>query len=554
MPVDFSKYGTPVIKTNTGVDFSKYGTVSSAPVAAAPIAKKEPEVKGGIVGEFLTGNTQRFGKTAGEALAAPKNAQLYADTMEQHSNIQNEVIKTIKKYKSEGRDSSRLEAALDMLVKSAPKIEDFTGDVINKTTEQVLGEAGGTVLEALSGGALSTAKKTVTSKILTTGEKVKEAAKVGAAYGAAGGATGAMQENKDLGGVITGTAIGAGTGAALGGGLGYGGAKLGQAIDRFGNRVAIKAEENAGRAKKLTGEILQGDPEDIERGQRVLSTLDPKTVKTYEQGHQALDDKVKLLSETHDALLATNPNKTKLNYLNAKLDVGNGTKQIKHNYVKDAFAELENFYNKVNDQVGAAELKALKAKASKEGMTVEEINNLAKLHGQKLNAYNASGELASGLSKQGAENTRAGLKKTVREYFGSEKSQAIDKEISDTIRVRDLFKDMTDNVNKLKQKIKERSLGAKAGYLVGKIINTIGLGSPKGIVESLIPRGQGFKTMNALDLEKALQKNIKVLQKITNSSTSEREIEAELTKFFNGLSTRELPATTRLPATPPKLK
>lgn len=551
MAIDFTKYGAPVAPSETGGrDFSKYGAPVARPETAAA---QKPEVKGGFVGELLTGSTQRFGKTAGEALAAPGNADKYAEALDSHTSIQSNLVRTIREKKKLGQDTSRLDEVLKQHVESTPKLEDFTGEVVNKKTGQIIGEAAGTVLEASTGGILSSGKKVVTSKVLSTAQKVKEGAKVGAAYGSIGGATTAMQEGEGVGGTLKQAASGAAIGAGLGGGLGYAGAKAGAAIDRFGRRVAIKAEQNLKTASKVTGEILQGETDDIARGQRVLQTLDPEKVKTYEQGFQALDERVKKLSADQDALLAGDKTVRRMADLNVSQKIGDGSKAVKHNYVKDALSQLADFYKKTNDQVGLAELNQLKTKATRQGLTVQEINDIARLHGQKLNAYNASGELASGLSKQAAENTRAGLKTTVRDFYGGEPSKLIDKEIGDTIRVRDLFQKNVEAVNKLKQRIQERSLGAKAGYLVGKIINTIGLGSPKGIVEALIPRGQGFKVMNALDLEKNLQKNLKILQEITKKDMPESEMIKALEKFFMSIGGDNLQAKAGLPSKPAKL-
>ena len=112
----------------------------------------------GKVGNFLTQGTQKFGNTMGNALAAPKNAQMYSDSMKQHTDVQNQLVKAIQTKKEMGQDTSHLETALHNHATSVPKLEDFTGDVINKTTQQVLGEAAGVLPEALAGGAIEGVK------------------------------------------------------------------------------------------------------------------------------------------------------------------------------------------------------------------------------------------------------------------------------------------------------------------------------------------------------------------------------------------------------------
>lgn len=520
-------YDTPAYAKRVAEEYQRLKTLETTTTPAPTIPEVDDGVKGGFVGRMLTGSTQKFGKTIGESLASGKNADLYSEAIKSHSDIQNNLMNAIREKKKLGGDTSRLENALKTHIESTPQLEDFTGDVINKTAGQVVGEGIGTGLEALSGGLFSSGKKVITSKVLSTFGKVKQGAGIGAIYGGIGGGSSAMQEGGGVGETLKGTAIGGATGAVVGGGLAYGGAKLGQYVT---NRASNLAEKNIQKSNKITGEILQGTPDDIARANKVLKNTELPSVRTYEEGTKVLNDRIKDLAKKQDKTLSTNLGVRKIKDLSATLKVGEKT--VKHNYVKDALQQLDDFYTKTNNQIGRAEIAQLRSKLLKQGLTLKEVNDIARLHGEKLNAFNASGELASGLTKQGAENTRSGLKNTVRELFGNDASRKIDREISDTIRVRDLFENMSIKVNQLKQRIQQRSLGAKAGYLVGKFINTLGLGSPKGIVEALIPRGQGFKVMNALDLEKALQKNLQLLQEINNKNIPESVLIQKLEAFF----------------------
>jgi hypothetical protein len=523
-----SKYAE---KVATNYQKIKGATMEVPPATQQPTEQPEDKSLLRKAGDFFTSSTQKFGKTIGDSLAAGENTERYSQALGQNTEIANNLKLKIAENKKLGQDTSRLESALAQLEQGAPTQEQFTGDVINKTTGQVLGEAGGTILEATSGGLLSSGAKTAISPTLSTLGKVKEGAKIGAIYGGAGGGTSAMQEGAGVTDTLKSAGVGSLIGATLGGGLAFGGVKLGE---KLASRPAQVATQKAEQASKVTGEILQGTPDDIMRGQKVLQNPKLKDAKTYKEGLDVLDSEITNLSKKQDKTLSKDTTLRKLKDLNATLKVGDKT--IKHNYVNDALDQIDEFYKKTNNQVGRAEIAQLRAKATKQGLTTKEINDLAKLHGQKLNAFNASGELASGLTKQGAENTRAGLKTTVRELFGGKASQRIDKQISDTIRVRDLFQTMTEKVNTLQQKIQERSLGAKAGYLIGKVINTLGLGSPKGIVEAMIPRGQGFKVMNALDLEKNLQKNLQILQDAADKSIPESTLIKKLESFLQTMT------------------
>lgn len=287
--------------------------------------------------------------------------------------------------------------------------------------------------------------------------------------------------------------------------------------------VATKAVEKAKTLTELPGQILQGTKADIPKVKNALLHIDPKNIKTYTDLKNELTEKIKSASRNLDETLGKDTTLRKLDELVISSKVGNQT--VTHNFVNDALDQLEDIFKKTNNPTRQAEMAQLKKKAGEQGLTIKEVNDLAKLHGQELNSFNANGQLASGLTKQAAENTRSGLKDTARDLFGDDIYKASDQEISELIKAKDLAEKMDEAVNKLRQKIQSRSLGAKAGYLLGKVINTIGLGSPKGIVEALIPRGQGFKTLNALDLEKMLQKNLEKFQSLSGNIPEKTLIE-----------------------------
>lgn len=534
MPLDLTKYNVkPVESAPQGsLDLSKYGVSSVSPSYSPEPAKPESSVKGGFVGELFSGNTQRFGKTIGESLAAPKNAQLYSDAVIEHTNAQNYLIKAINTKKKMGQDISRLEVALAHHIDNTPKLEDFTGDVINKSTKQILGEAGGTALEALSGGLLGGEAKALGSKALSTAQKIAQGATIGAGYGAAGGLTTAMQEDKDAAGIIGSTLKGGALGGVLGGGLGAAGAALSK-------RAAGAAERAADKIEKAAGQVLQGSADDVVKGIKVLSNLDTRGVKTYEELGSKLDDKITGLSKAQDKFLDADKATRLLDTLEATVKVGK--ENIRHNFVRDAIDQLTNYYEKTNNIVGKAKMKELLLRAEQKGLTTKEINDLAKLHGRDLNAFNANGELASGLTKQAAENTRSGVKTTVRQLSGgkggSKASEAIDREISDNIKVRDLVSDMEQKVNIFQQKLKDRGLLYTVGRGIGKAFDLFSGRSLSGFVQALTtPVGQGNFMMNSGDIQRALEKNLKIIQgaeKILDSGAPKESLLDQLQKFLN---------------------
>ena len=64
------------------------------------------------VGDFFTGSTQKFGKTIGQALASGKNVEMYAQALENYTNIVNNLQIEINNRQKQGMDVSRLVGAL----------------------------------------------------------------------------------------------------------------------------------------------------------------------------------------------------------------------------------------------------------------------------------------------------------------------------------------------------------------------------------------------------------------------------------------------------------
>lgn len=281
-----------------------------------------------------------------------------------------------------------------------------------------------------------------------------------------------------------------------------------------GTALAKRSPEQAAQlAEDTTRQIIQPkNIADIKPAAKTLKTLDISGVKTYSDLKNVIDTQIKNVSENLDKSLGAKKTATTLDKLAVGTKVGDQT--VSHNYVKDALDQLKSFYNKTNDVEGETKIAQMESKASTKGLTVKEINDLAKEHGRVLNGYNANGELANGLSKQAAENTRAGLKGTARNLFGKDSYKAADSQLSSLMRTKDLVANLEEKVSQLKGKIQPRNLGQKVGYGLGKAINFAGGGAPKEFIQSFFPRGQGLKTLNAIDLEKALVKNLTRLQKL----------------------------------------
>lgn len=301
---------------------------------------------------------------------------------------------------------------------------------------------------------------------------------------------------------------------------------------------AIKTGKNIIAPKPITatqavGQILQGETSDVVSGVKALSKIDATGVKTFSDLNTKIVDKVKELSNTITKELSKDTTPRKLSQLAVKVPLESG-KVTRYNYVKDAIEELKNYYSKIKDIKKFNKIteyeKALDP-ISGRGISLNDVNNLAKMHGTDLNAFNAAGELASGLTKQAAENTRKGLKETFRQFLTTPAAKKADKLISNLKNTETLVTKNIEAVNKLLQKIQERGLFEKIGYTVAKYGDVLTGGTLRGIVGGLLPRGAGYKVLNMIDIEKALEKNLEILQNAIKSGN-----DAELKNILKGLT------------------
>lgn len=324
--------------------------------------------------------------------------------------------------------------------------------------------------------------------------------------------------------------------------------------DAITKRKAFTSVADSKQIDTLAGTITQGRSTDIEKAKAALTHIDTTGIKTYQDLGHAFDAKIENLSTKLDTVLGGNTEQRTIDKLALQSKVGN--KNVSHNYVTDALDQLEQHYTKVNDPEGIAKIAQLRDRAQNGGLTVQDINNLAKQHGIQINAFNANGEAASGLTKQAAENTRKGLKLTARKIFNNPIYQSADEQISNLIRVRDLVKSVGEKVTALEQRVTKRGFGEKVGRLVFKVTDKLTGGGLKGFVQSFVPRGEGLKIMNALDLERSLGKNLTKLQKALSGKT-ESEVEKSLQSILDDQESaaffKSQPTTTMVKKTPKKL-
>lgn len=198
-------------------------------------ANDQNEAPGGIgqkITNFFTGGLKQFARTTTQALNTPGEADTFSNLSQQHSDIQNNLQNAIRTKKAMGGDTTLLENALASHKADAPNLQDFTGNVVNKTTGQILGEAGGAALDVaglgIGGGEAEKLATTATEDLVKKGAQA--GAKSGSLFGGASGLTQSLQNKDSFGKTIGNVVLGSVVGGATGGLVGAGGAKIAKTI------------------------------------------------------------------------------------------------------------------------------------------------------------------------------------------------------------------------------------------------------------------------------------------------------------------------------------
>jgi hypothetical protein len=109
-------------------------------------------------------------------------------------------------------------------------------------------------------------------------------------------------------------------------------------------------------------------------------------------------------------------------------------------------------------------------------------------------------------------------------------AETIDHTISSLYNTKQLVAKNVEAVAKLQQKIAGMGVLQKMAHGLTKYADILTGGSIRGFIGGLLPRGAGYKVMNALDLEERLRKNLEIINGALESST-EKAISSAISKL-----------------------
>ena len=291
-------------------------------------------------------------------------------------------------------------------------------------------------------------------------------------------------------------------------------------LETAGSRM-LKAEELAQRIVQPTKpELFNAKP-----AVNILKDVPVEKTRTYSELNDVLQkqNKSDLAKVTEELSKDTTPYRVQDFEINK-----NG---IKFNPVTEAIITLNNAAKDTLDSKIMKDLNSFGAvtkdgaKLSKDTITQNDVNELAKLMGKYENAFKENGGLLKGDKYKRAENIRETLKEFARTGM-SEEVANLDRLVSNRINLTKGITNMANKVGRTVQAAEKTGLlknVAKFGfktwdYVTGRLVSSI--------IRDLSKGGK----LTAVELEQELQKNLKLLQEIVAKKDKTR-----LKSFLQGI-------------------
>jgi len=275
--------------------------------------------------------------------------------------------------------------------------------------------------------------------------------------------------------------------------------------------------------EKALGEVSVAKKVDqLEPFKQAVQAVETKDVKTFDDLYNVFNNAIPAYAKKVDAELS----KDAANYTLDQLAIAKktaGGKEIKIDYISKGIEGLKDFYKSVGDDVNYANMLEVEDAAKNGLLTRTAVNNLARKYNEEIGskAFDALGNVKTGVSAQGYEQIRSGLKEVARQGLGGAKAQELDRTISSLYDARALTKKNVDAVNALKQRIEEKGWVGTAVRNIFEISDIITGGAVRAIRDTVLARGSAQKLQNIFELEKKLEKNLKVLQKAVKAKTED---------------------------------
>jgi hypothetical protein len=311
------------------------------------------------------------------------------------------------------------------------------------------------------------------------------------------------------------------------------GTALGAVIPLAG--PGVRALKGAPRTtKEVTNRILQGGTKDIPLAETAFKNIDTAGVTTRKELSDRLGSAMENQMNVVDAELGKSTQTIPMKDL-VVVAKNNAGQEVRTNVVSNALDHLQQFYNDAGDAVSASNVGLVKTKAMTEGLTHQEVNNIARMYSEEFGtkAFNKMGDPLTSVNAQMFENTRNGLKTIARSGITGPEAAKADRLYYAMSNTKRLIDKGVEAVNKLEGRLKSRNLFEKLSYGASKVINTMTGGGLKAGIEALGVSNIGNKIDNWMNLENSLAKDLKFIEKANGIKD-----ESKLIKFIEDYAKR----------------
>ena len=364
----------------------------------------------------------------------------------------------------------------------------------------------------------------------TTRQAAGQVAKVGAIGGGAYAAGEQMtRQESTLGSILAAGAAGAALGGVTGGALGVATPTIVKALSPA-QRAIQRGTEVKDALRRITPVTKKSDPvKDAAMQSRVLRDLDLGDAKTNTEIAQVASEQGEVIQSLKKEILRRGTQRQTLPEFSQTI----GTNGVRVNHVDDSLTQLEKSFAKNNDFDEVAKIREIRRKASTDGLTADEIDDIAIMLGRQV--FNPiTGETATGVTKIAMNNTRRNLKNISRNLLGDDLLDSADKAIlrdadaalADLNKFVAIRKQRANAVENLKSSLTERSFNQKLTGLMEQALNIVTAGRSRQISEVLTRGANAGKPnrLNVLDKEKMLVNDIRLIKEASKKGATEETI------------------------------
>lgn len=316
---------------------------------------------------------------------------------------------------------------------------------------------------------------------------------------------------------------------------------IGWAIGGISWAVKVKQAGKITKAKesvdKAVWQIVQWDAKHIEKAKNALLSVDTKWVKDYKWLSQVIWSKKVAVMESLDDILATNNNVFTPKDTTIIKTVGANWVKTSTNHVWKMIDDLVEYYTRNADDYSKALIEDAKITYQKWWLSLAEINNLAREYGVVSKAFTKTWDPLTSVTKQAFENTRKWVKTFIRSQFDNDAAKLLDQSYSQLETTQMLVDNMAKKVNALQQKVMDKWFIEKVWEKWWEAINFITQWWLKALMSKFLPSNIWLKTMNSLEIEKHLAKNLRILEKaetLINNGASVSQIQKVLEWLWLG--------------------